>query len=82
MAHSTMVSKILVGAWLSAAVLTWAGLFALSFGQPGELIVGGVTPAAWIVLASTSALIAVSLMTEPPSTPTLDRYFSPTEAAR
>ena len=24
MAHSTMVSKILVGAWLSAAVLTWA----------------------------------------------------------
>ncbi|MGB0590532.1 MAG: sodium:solute symporter family protein [Myxococcota bacterium] len=63
-------------AGLIAAVLTWGGLFALSFGQPGELVVAGVTPAAWIVLASTSALVIVSLMTEPPSEATLERYFA------
>ena len=69
-------------AGLIAAVLTWGGLFALSFGQPGELVVAGVTPAAWIVLASTSALIIVSLMTEPPPEATLDRYFAPRGAGK
>ena len=58
-----------------ATALSWGGLFALSFGQPGELVVAGVTPAAWIVLASTLALVVVSLLTRPPSEATLARYF-------
>jgi solute:Na+ symporter, SSS family len=61
-----------------ACALTWAALFAVSFGQPGELVVGGVTPAAWIVAASTAALIGVSLATTPPSEATLARYFEGT----
>jgi len=60
---------------VAAASLTWAGLFAASFGHTGELVVWGVTPAAWIVAASSLALVAVSLMTAPPSQETLDRYF-------
>ena len=69
-------------AGLVAGAAVWVGLFALSFGQAGELVVMGVTPAAWIVLASTSALVTVSLMTTPPSEATLERYFPKPKASR
>ena len=68
-------------AGLSAAVVTWALLFGLSFGESGELVVLGVTPATWIVSASTVALVAVSLVTEAPGEETLKRYFDSVEVS-
>lgn len=63
-----------------AALLTtaavWGVLFYRSdFGRHGEDLVLGMMPVAPMLAASTLALVAVSLMTRPPSGETLDRFF-------
>ena len=58
-----------------AAVFTWFYYFHLS-GYGGEYLVGpGVVPAAICFLASSVAMVLVSLLTEPPSSETLAKFF-------
>ena len=60
-----------------AAVFTWFYYFHLS-GYGGEYLVGpGVVPAAICFLASSVAMVLVSLLTEPPSSETLAKFFPP-----
>jgi len=60
-----------------AAVLTWFYYFHLS-GYGGEYLVGpGVVPAAICFLASSVAMVLVSLLTEPPPSETLAKFFPP-----
>jgi SSS family solute:Na+ symporter len=74
-----------VFASIAATAVTWT-LFAHDalargkdaiFGkvEHGEYLVAGVMPVTFIVLASTVALIAVSLFTRPPSDQTLRKFF-------
>ncbi len=58
-----------------AALLTWLWFFRQS-GYGGEYFVGpGITPAAICFLASSLALIGFSLITTPPRSSTIDRFF-------
>ena len=57
-----------------AVVVTWAVFFTMS-GFGGEFTVGGVMPAAYCFLAGAVAMIAVSLVTKPPSQETVDKFF-------
>jgi SSS family solute:Na+ symporter len=62
----------------------WVTLFVRFLGMPpgaAEPLVFGVMPVVPIVLASTSALVLVSLVTRPPSAATIARYFPPARAA-
>lgn len=60
-----------------AAVLAWFYYFHLS-GYGGEYLVGpGVVPAAICFLASSVAMVLVSLLTEPPPSETLAKFFPP-----
>jgi len=60
-----------------AAALTWFYYFHLS-GYGGEYLVGpGVVPAAICFLASSVAMVLVSLLTEPPPSETLAKFFPP-----
>ncbi|MCS1407340.1 MAG: Osmoregulated proline transporter OpuE [Verrucomicrobia subdivision 3 bacterium] len=67
----------LAGAYASIAVaaLAWFYYFRAS-GYGGEYAIGpGIVPAAVCVLASTVALVTVSLMTHPPGDKTLAKFF-------
>jgi SSS family solute:Na+ symporter len=72
-----------------ATVLTWCTLFyrdlVLKRGAPAgegdELMIFGLMPVAFIVAVSTLSLLVVSLLTRPPSRPTVDRFFLPAERA-
>ena len=58
-----------------AAMAVWFYYFQLS-GYGGEYVVGpGIIPAAICFVASAVALVAVSLVTKPPSKETLDKFF-------
>jgi SSS family solute:Na+ symporter len=64
-----------VVASILAAVATWVYFFCLS-GYGGEYVVGpGIVPAAICFLAASTALVAVSLMTDPPAKETLKKFF-------
>lgn len=66
-------------ACVMAAAVSWVVLFAADslYGEAGgEFLVMGVMPVTWIVLASSVAMIGVSLMTAPPDEPRLARFFS------
>lgn len=73
--------KRATAAGVVAAVLTVAGLLAyfLSRGVSPERGLPGleILPVALVVLASSAALVAVSLLTRPPSAAVLDRFFPP-----
>lgn len=57
----------------------WFWLFYRSdFGAKGEELILGMLPVAPICAASTAALVAVSLVTKPPSPRTLERFFPAT----
>jgi SSS family solute:Na+ symporter len=59
-------------------VLFYRGLVApvlAGVAHPDEPLVLGLMPVAWIMLASTVALVVVSLVTRPPSDATLRKYF-------
>lgn len=67
-----------------ASVITAAGvgavLFALAYGEKGligehEFTVWGMMPVTINVAAATIALVVVSLMTQPPSNATIDKFF-------
>lgn len=73
------------GAYASvlAMLVTWSVLFyqgliapARAGLPPTEPLILGVMPVAWILLASTLALVGVSLATRPPSDKTLAKYFA------
>jgi SSS family solute:Na+ symporter len=55
---------------------TWTGLFVQTArsGAHGEVAFGGLMPVAWILLASTLALVGVSLVTRPPAPEHVDRF--------
>lgn len=67
-----------------AVVVTWSvllyrglvGPVLAGVSHPDEPLVLGLMPVAWVVLASSVALVGVSLATRPPSERTLARYFS------
>jgi len=69
------------GAIASTLVMaaTWTVLFyqgMLAGGDPdSDFLVGGMMPVTIIFAASAATLVAVSLMTEPPSPEAVDRYF-------
>lgn len=56
---------------------TWLALFLSDPGaaDTGEYLVLGVMPVTWIVLASATALVAVSLATAPPDDAVVERYL-------
>ncbi|MCB9730762.1 MAG: sodium:solute symporter family protein [Deltaproteobacteria bacterium] len=63
----------------------WTALFVRFLGMPpgaAEPLIFGVMPVVPIVLASTAALIIVSLCTRPPAEATLTRFFPPARTAR
>lgn len=61
---------------IATTVVTWIYFFRLGWQQPGYTVVGsGVMPVAVMLLASTIAMIAGSLVTSPPSPDRLDRFF-------
>jgi SSS family solute:Na+ symporter len=54
----------------------WSGFFLQGQGIPDYTVGGtGLMPVAVILFAGGAVLVAVSLLTRPPSTPTLDRFF-------
>jgi SSS family solute:Na+ symporter len=60
-------------------VLLYRGLIGPVLGgvaHPEEPLVLGLMPVAWVVLASTVALVAVSLATRPPAEATIRKYFA------
>ncbi len=67
-----------------AMLVTWGVLFHRGLiapilngvAHPEEPLVMGLMPVAWVVLASSVALIVVSLATRPPAESTLRKYFS------
>jgi len=62
-------------AGIIAAMVLWFYYFQQS-GYGGEYVVGpGIVPAAICFVASAVALVAVSLVTKPPSKETLDKFF-------
>ena len=66
------------GAYASviAAFGSWSVLFYMSgFGKNPHFDVLGTMPVATMVLCSTLALVLVSLVTQPPSEDTLDKFF-------
>ena len=65
------------GAYASiiAMAVVWIYFFRAS-GYGGEYVVGpGIMPVALCFLASTVAIVVVSLVTAPPSRPTIDKFF-------
>ncbi|RJP37517.1 MAG: sodium:solute symporter family protein [Phycisphaerales bacterium] len=48
----------------------------LAAGEESALV-GGVMPVAWVMAASTAAMVAVSLVTRPPRPQTLNKFFAP-----
>lgn len=63
-----------------APMIVWACFFAAS-GFGGEFtVLGGVMPAAFCFLASAVAFVVVSLMTEPPSEATVQKFFPDSKA--
>jgi len=74
---------------LLATILTWAWFFydgllgpALSGTKSGEeYLVAGVMPVTFMFLASTAAMIGVSLLTRPPSEEHVARFFPEAEGA-
>lgn len=70
------VTKAGAYASIAAAAAAWAWLFAASgYGRDEHFLVWGMNPVAPIVLVATIAMIAVSLITRPPSSETLSRFF-------
>ena len=64
------------GAYASiiAAMTTWFTFFAMS-GFGGEYTVFHIMPVAFCFLASALGMIIVSLMTQPPSEETVNKFF-------
>lgn len=70
------VTKAGGAACILTAVVSWSYLFYRSdFGAKGEELIFGMMPVAPMFAASTLALVAVSLVTKPPSPRTLERFF-------
>jgi SSS family solute:Na+ symporter len=69
---------------VAAMLVTWGVLFYRGLVRPvlsgaphpEEPLVLGVMPVVWVVLASGTALVLVSLVTRPPSASTLRKYFA------
>ena len=81
----TIRRKMVCGMALVLVMLvTWSVLFyqgmirPLMNGQtlPEEPLILGLMPVVWIIAASGTALIAVSLVTAPPAESTLAKYFT------
>ena len=73
------------GAYASilAAAGTWFWLFRdAGYGTSGEHTYWGLTPATLIFTAATTALLLVSLVTRPPSTATVAKFFRTVHNAR
>lgn len=65
-----------VGSILSVIVL-WLFFFLNNWKTPGYTVGGtGIMPVAVIILVSSSTLIFLSLITKPPSSETIDKFFS------
>lgn len=61
---------------LAVTVVTWTAFFANSLGgHGGEPLALGVMPVTWVLLASTVAMVVVSLATKPPSDDVVRRYI-------
>ncbi len=59
-----------------ATAVCWLWLFARAgFGADRNFLFLGMMPVATIISASTIALVAVSLMTSPPSAATIRKFF-------
>ena len=70
------VTKAGAYACVLTAAATWLWLFSRAgFGDDREFLVGGMLPVATIIGASTFSLVAVSLVTRPPSPVTLAKFF-------
>ena len=69
--HGAMASII-------ATFVTWLIFFVLAGG--GEYLVWGMMPVAFIFAASLLALVVVSLLTQPPSEKTIDKFFPKAKA--
>ena len=60
-----------------ATAVAWLLLFAASdYGGNGEYLFLGMMPVATMVMASTLAMVVVSLLTSPPSAQTLGKFFT------
>jgi SSS family solute:Na+ symporter len=62
-----------------AMAATWGGLFwyTTHTGQHGEILIGGMMPVTFVIGASATALVLVSLVTRPPDARHVDRFVMP-----
>ncbi len=66
-----------VFAAILTVVLLWLYFFLRNWQTPGYSVGGtGVMPVAILLLASSAALVGVSFLTRPPSSKTIDKFFS------
>jgi SSS family solute:Na+ symporter len=72
------VTKAGAYACVVVAAAVWLYLFRESgFGADREYLFAGMMPVATIIGCSTAALIVVSLLTRPPSSATVEKFFAP-----
>lgn len=76
------VTKAGVYASILAATIVWLYLFRESeYGKFAEPLHYGLTPVTFVFLAATVALVLVSLVTRPPSSATVNKFFAPSNAS-
>ena len=70
-------TKIGVYASIASVIVLWLYFFIQNWQTPGYTVGGtGIMPVAVIILTSSSILFLVSLITEPPSSGTINKFFT------